>query len=87
MEAAPHTLWYVLEDDAGCLFLLTPELLDGCRVPGTQARPLAEFMAGQDLAEMDTAMILDLLAGTGDDDVQGLSMVATRRLRAWAMLR
>jgi hypothetical protein len=87
VEAASHLLWYVLEDSEGGLFLLAPDLLDGCRVPGTQLEALARFMAGQDLAEMDTAKIAGLLAGMSGDDVQGMSLVATQRLRAWSMFR
>jgi hypothetical protein len=86
-EAALRTLWYLLEDDAGRLFLLAPTLLDGCRVPDVQAGPLRRLVVGEELSEAGLTAVLDLLAAVSGGDVHGLTAIAARRLRAWAMLR
>jgi hypothetical protein len=86
-EAALSTVCYLLEDDTGCLFLLAPALLDGCRVPEAQAGPLTRLVVGAELSEAGVMAVLDLFAPMSDDDVHGLSTIAARRLRAWAVLR
>jgi hypothetical protein len=85
-EASPHTLGYVVEDDAGCLFLLPPALLVQFRVAGRCAEHLARLMVGEDLTEPEAAVVQALLAAHGDSMPDPM-VIATRRLRAWSVIR
>ncbi len=86
-EIRLRTLWYLLEDDAGCLFLLAPALLDGCRVTVGPADALRVLAVGEELSEAGVAEVLHLLGCADGGDGRGLAVIATRRLRAWAVLR
>ena len=75
---------YVLEDADGGLYLLPDALLAACRLPGTQAAPLAALLRGGEL---------DQAAATALREVTihlllpaALSSLAAQRLRAWAVL-
>jgi hypothetical protein len=86
-DAALQARWFVLEDDAGRLYLLTPALLEACLVSGDQAPPLAAIVTGAELSGADARTVRGLLAPADGEDVRGFSAMAARRLRAWALIR
>jgi hypothetical protein len=78
--------WYILEAAEGTVFLLPAEALIERRVPNEDALLLSAFVSGADLAGSEVEAALRLLTGEDDPGGRRSAVVATRQLRAWAVL-
>jgi hypothetical protein len=78
--------WYILEGAEGTLYLLPAEALIGSRLPTEDAILLSAFVAGADLAGSEMEAALRLLTSRDDPSGRRSAVVATRQVRAWAVL-